>query len=414
MGILTGETTDWSSWDGKGPTILDLHMPDLSASDIARYVAPGWHIDPSDGRPVMNAQLPPGWRAGFGTQTVGVGDGSSEVPALVNLQYSRPDIGPRAVDVYFTDGRYWHTSLEDSTSGVFEWAVETIVIGGVTAGIGEVISVASAGGLASQAVDVAGQAGNAYTAVDTATQIAKGSDVATTSTSALDYWDGDITADLYTDFPDLYTNAPTAPAFDIPDVSGDGLDYWDADIPRDMWADLPDPYANAPTGPQYPIPDVQIASTPPIPASVGGSLMTIIGDAAGAAVKVSTAVLATAQAINAFKGGVQPATRTTVANPNNGLVNGVRPAAGVLTMTPGGGGLINNGDGTYTVINPDGSSVTRAYGTGVGVAGGTGTGTGTIAGINTQTLLVAALGIGAVMLLQPGHGSRSTPGHHRS
>ncbi len=388
MGWMTETDTDWSSFGGKDVHTLDLNMPDLPASEIARYVAPGWHIDPADGKPVMNAQLPPGWRAGFGTQTVGVGDGSSEVPALVDLQYARPDIGPRAIDIYFPDGRYWLTSLEDGTDGWFTAVVETIVIGGVTAGIGEVISVASAGGLASQAVDVAGKAGNAYTAVDTATNFAKGSDMSTQVQDGLDYWDQDLTPDWNHD------------------LTVDNIEYWDQDV-----SDFPDLYSQPPTGPLSPIPDVQIASTPPIPASAGGSLTSIV-DVVGGVVKVSTAVLAVAQAVKSFKGGVQPATRSTVANPQNGLVNGVRPAAGVLTMTPGGGGVINNGDGTYTVINPDGSSVTRAYGTGVGVSNGIGT--GTIGGVNTQTLLMAAIGIGAVMLISDSRGSRSTPGHHRS
>jgi len=56
---------------------------------------------------------------------------------------------------------------------------------------------------------------------------------------------------------------------------------------------------------------------------------------------------------------------------SQGRVTSSRPAPGLLQMTTTGNGIINNGDGTYTLIRPDGSRSTLRY---PGTAGASGAG----------------------------------------
>lgn len=63
-------------------------------------------------------------------------------------------------------------------------------------------------------------------------------------------------------------------------------------------------------------------------------------------------------------GGVQtarPDGTLTTTDPATGRPVVTRPPAGVPYEVPGGGLMMNNGDGTYTVVSASGQSVTRAY-----------------------------------------------------
>lgn len=177
-------------------------------------------------------------------------------------------------------------------------------------------------------------------------------------------------------------------SFDTGYNPGDVLDSYDGFDWGDSWSDWGGSVDTGyiPTAPDYPIPDINIA-----PAN-GGSWTTWVKDATGATREVLGAVLSVAQTVKAFQGQIEPAGPARIANPSTGLVNGQRPPTGVMQLAPDGSAIINNGDGTYTVIRPDGSRYTGRYNSPGLLGGGLG-------GVNTNTLLLGALGLGAVMLL---------------
>lgn len=102
---------------------------------------------------------------------------------------------------------------------------------------------------------------------------------------------------------------------------------------------------------------------------------------------------------NAYKNAGKPPVRTsspsTSANANGTLSTQTASGGTVTTrmppnqpyLTASGVMVMNNGNGTYTVTNPDGSSVTRPYPASPTAAGG------------SNALLYVGLGVGALLLL---------------
>lgn len=370
---------DLSLWGSSGTMFHDPSVHNIAPADIARYVAPGWEM--VSGQPQMRVPPPPGWSVEFGYYNQSDND-----PVVTGPAHLIEDRGNGLFNLYYPDGTYWMTSSSSGGSGLLHDFTIAMIGGGVVGALSEVVSVASAGGLASQAA-TAPITGPEITAPPTGS-----TNMSTYDTT--DYWDGDLTNDWVQDvtgmaptdspFPNLYDTPPTAPAYDIPSVPG-------YDTP------FPDLYTTAPVAPSYPIPDVHI---------MGGAAGAIT-DITGAISAIAPAVLAVAQVVRAFNGQVQPSTLQTIANAANGTVNGVRPPVGTLAMTPDGGAIINNGDGTYTVIRPDGSRITRPYATGAT------TGTGVVpthpGGVSNQTIMLGAAGLVALYLVtQPrGAGHRS-------
>jgi len=134
--------------------------------------------------------------------------------------------------------------------------------------------------------------------------------------------------------------------------------------------------------------------TPPLPSYPSGASPgndTGLSDLALFALQAVQAYLRTGTA-------VQPArTSTVTANANGtlttrdatGRVVTVKPAVGVPYALPGGGAIVNNGNNTFTRINPDGTSTTAQYSK-IGATG--------LSSLSPMTL--GLLGLGAVLLLR--------------
>lgn len=208
-------------------------------------------------------------------------------------------------------------------------------------------------------------------------------------------------------------------SFDYGGYAGDANPYgiqvpedW-ATLPADAGIDagtsLPDLFPDqfsVPTGPSYPIPEVTIT-----PGSVPAGSSFSIKDALGAVKEITGTALSVMSTVRAFQGQVSdPTTANRSANSSNGMIltrnaNGqitaARPAVGVATVAADGSMIINNGDGTYTVIGQDGSRVTRAYGntTGSGVMGSSGA-------IDPKLLLIGGAALLGVMMMSRGGRAR--------
>lgn len=88
----------------------------------------------------------------------------------------------------------------------------------------------------------------------------------------------------------------------------------------------------------------------------------------------------------------------TTANTNGRLSNGQQIPVGAVYRTSNGGAVVNNGDGTYTVAQPNGQATVKNYSNNQTMGNlPTGAKTGIMPG---NTLLYAGLGIGAVLLLK--------------
>ncbi len=136
----------------------------------------------------------------------------------------------------------------------------------------------------------------------------------------------------------------------------------------------------------------------PAAASGGSDLVVGLTNLALAAIKVNAAYQATkapprTQTLTGTTTKTANANGTlTVRNTATGATAVTRPEVGVPYVLADGSTIINNGNGTYTTIKPDGSSVTRSYGT----AGSAGAGIGDM--LSSVHPAVWALGAGALFM----------------
>jgi len=174
-----------------------------------------------------------------------------------------------------------------------------------------------------------------------------------------------------------------------------------------------DPTATVPTvdytfgGDMYagysPLPDPTLNFHDPVydPPPVGGpapvepttSIWDSITQAATAAIKVRAAYQQSQQqsATPARPGGTVTATATGMLltrNPLTGALQTSRPAVGVRYGLPDGRTMVNNGDGTFSLISGFGAETRVSYS-----AAGAG-------GAATNWVLYGALGLGALLLLR--------------
>jgi hypothetical protein len=131
---------------------------------------------------------------------------------------------------------------------------------------------------------------------------------------------------------------------------------------------------------------VPVTTVPP-PAADEWTLRDVITDATAAMVAAAGLVVAFNRLRDVAGGGAVNTTASTRTGSGaqvqarddgmvwtrdpQGRVTSSRPAAGLLQTTTTGNGIINNGDGTYTLIRPDGSRSTLRY---PGTAGASGAG----------------------------------------
>lgn len=160
------------------------------------------------------------------------------------------------------------------------------------------------------------------------------------------------------------------------------------------------PFAESVTGAPTTAP-TQPTTPPPPNSSVWQPSQIIQG--------ITAAAMAVISVIKAYRSLDQPAINTTArivrpdgsvsAITNNGLVSTrtpggrvttTRPPVGVPQTTIDGNVIVNNGDGTYTIVAPDGRSATYRYST--GTAGG--------AGGEISPTMLALLAGGAFLLLR--------------
>lgn len=356
---------------GDGKVFVDPAIGNLPAAEIARYLGPGWTIVQGGTygyQPVTVVPLPDGWAVDFALKVVGSGDASYEMnPSIPSswevrniLFYKRAD---GLVDVYDAAGRYRFTSEPESHVGLLELFTKAVIMAGIGAGIAEIASVAQAGGLASQ------------------------QPVSPVTSGATNVGTQDVI------FQDGFSD------WDFSDV---GLDDYLGTDPGMSVVDFPTGYpSELPAWPDIPIPDVNIS---PVPATgSGGSWLTTIRDATGAIREIGGAVIATAQVVRSFNGAVEPASPARVVNANTGTVNGVRPPVGTMQLAADGSAIINNGDGTYTVIRPDGTRYTRSY---AGGAIGSAVSEGGLFGLDPKMVAIGAAGVALLLMLNI-RGSRS-------
>lgn len=112
----------------------------------------------------------------------------------------------------------------------------------------------------------------------------------------------------------------------------------------------------------YPLPNVEIP-IPDITIAPVNSFTSVVRDVTGAVREISSVALPVLQTVRAFQngGGKISSTNARVINPNTGLVNGSKPIAGLATIGADGTIIVNNGDGTFTIIDTNGNSTTRSY-----------------------------------------------------
>jgi hypothetical protein len=111
--------------------------------------------------------------------------------------------------------------------------------------------------------------------------------------------------------------------------------------------------------------------------------------------KVNSAVRG--QSNTVLRAGALPA--GTTAMTNGRLSNGAQVPVGAVYRTSNGGAVVNNGDGTYTVAQPNGQTKVMRYSTNQTVGTlPTGQSSGLLS--NQNLVLCAGLGIGAVLLLK--------------
>lgn len=174
--------------------------------------------------------------------------------------------------------------------------------------------------------------------------------------------------------------------------------------------DIP-PYVYAmPEMPPIPVPEVTIAPTAPIaPTSPLQSVDQIIKTVSGAAMSAISLVRAwetrklppnpVAQARRPDGATVTARSDgTVITRTTDGRTTVTRPEVGLPQSTVDGFVVVNNGDGTYTRIDPNGNAQTLRYAA-PSTGGGTGAGGITIHGIGEVSYGVLIAGIGAVALL---------------
>lgn len=134
-----------------------------------------------------------------------------------------------------------------------------------------------------------------------------------------------------------------------------------------------------------------------VPASSSGDIFATITSAALALIKVNAAYQAsqspqprTAVQTGGYVKTPNPNGTLTVRNTQTGATQTTKPEVGAPYVLPNGSTIINNGNGTFTTIRPDGQTTTTAYAA---------TASAGVGGI-PPVMLYGALGLGALLLLR--------------
>ena len=135
-----------------------------------------------------------------------------------------------------------------------------------------------------------------------------------------------------------------------------------------------------------------------VPASSSGDIFASITSAALALIKVNAAYQAsqspqprTAVQSGSYVKTPNPNGTLTVRNTQTGATQTTKPEVGAPYVLPNGSTIINNGNGTFTTIRPDGQTTTAAYAS-TASAGASGI---------PPVVLYGGLGLAAFLLLRP-------------
>lgn len=168
----------------------------------------------------------------------------------------------------------------------------------------------------------------------------------------------------------------------IDQVDANGIGYYTDPQGDVMVADSSQPTQEVVTNP----------ANLPAPSGSGASSNTNYGALIAAGLSLVKAYQAAQNpAVRTYTQSTQARANGTVAQVVAGHVVTTKPPVGVPFQMANGGIITNNGDGTFTTISPTGQTTTTAY------AGNLGVGSSSI---NSTTLLIAAAGLGALLLLR--------------
>ena len=185
-----------------------------------------------------------------------------------------------------------------------------------------------------------------------------------------DYWSSDETGVMPVDYADA--DAGYGDAWSTGTDFTAAVDYSDADYGYGESA-----YSSS----SFSMPDLSSISLDSTLSTL--SKLVQVGLQVNAAVK--------GQTNTTLRAGSLPA--GTTVRPDGRLSTGQQPPPGTVFRTSTGAAVVNNGDGTFTVVGPDGRAVVKSYATGQAV--------GTLpTGAKNNTVLYAGLGIGAALLLK--------------